>query len=571
MAGLELLSDAGPAGSCSPAPHAVPEWRGWSCRRTRGTPGVVVPPLTRYRARCRTRGTPGVVVPPLTRYRARGRHGGAGAAVRRGVPGGRAPAGRAAQGAGPARGAGPGRRFGLPGAGQHQSAGGRVRPARGSGVPGQGPPGPGAAQLPVQLGAVRGGRRAAAPPGAGRERPAGGGAGAAAAGRAGGSRAGPALPPLPDRRARPGQGLWGCPGGVWGCPGGPGGFGGVWGCPAAAAGPCWPSSTPAPRSTCTSRSGGLGVSWGGLGGPGGVWGCPVLLEGAVLAQLYPRSQIDVHVQVLQADGGELGASVSAAGLALLGHTGSLGFGVFLGGFWVFWVSLTALSPQVLQADGGELGASVSVAGLGHTGCLGFGVFLGCFSVDFGWISGVPDRSLPQVLQADGGELGASVSAAGLALLGHTGSLGFGVFLGGFWVDFGCFGVSLTALSPQVLQADGGELGASVSAAGLALLDAGVALRGAVVAGSAGLAEPPAGPPVALSDLSAAEEAAGGPRLAVATVAGSGQLALCQLSARLHQERLRPVLDAALAACRGLHAVLDGVVRARLRQDTAMEQ
>ncbi|XP_032912664.1 exosome complex component RRP41-like [Catharus ustulatus] len=124
---------------------------------------------------------------------------------------------------------------------------------------------------------------------------------------------------------------------------------------------------------------------------------------------------------------------------------------------------------------------------------------------------------------------------------------------------------------QVLQADGGELGASVSAAGLALQDAGVALRGPVVAGSAGLAEPPAGPPVALSDLSAAEEAAGGPRLVVATVAGSGQLALCQLSARLHQERLRPVLDAAQAACRGLHAVLDGVVRARLRQDTAMEQ
>ncbi|XP_062361045.1 exosome complex component RRP41 [Cinclus cinclus] len=123
---------------------------------------------------------------------------------------------------------------------------------------------------------------------------------------------------------------------------------------------------------------------------------------------------------------------------------------------------------------------------------------------------------------------------------------------------------------QVLQADGGELGASVSAAGLALLDAGVALRGAVVAGSAGLAEPPAGPPVALSDLSSAEEAAGGPRLVVATV-GGGRLALCQLSARLHRERLRPVLDAAQAACRGLRAVLDGVVRARLRQDTAMEQ
>ncbi|NWR40642.1 EXOS4 protein, partial [Tachuris rubrigastra] len=124
---------------------------------------------------------------------------------------------------------------------------------------------------------------------------------------------------------------------------------------------------------------------------------------------------------------------------------------------------------------------------------------------------------------------------------------------------------------QVLQADGGELGASVSAAGLALLDAGVPMRGSVVAGSAGLAEPPAGPPLALADLSAAEEAAGGPRLVVATLPASGHLALCQLSARLHQERLQPVLDMAQRACEGLHAVLDTVVRDRLRRDTAMAE
>ncbi|KAM7071316.1 exosome complex component RRP41 [Acridotheres tristis] len=193
-----------------------------------------------------------------------------------------------------------------------------------------------------------------------------------------------------------------------------------------------------------------------------------VLEGAVLAQLYPRSQIDVHVQ--------------------------------------------------------------------------FGIFCD-----------TPDPVPPQVLQADGGELGA------------VGSMGFGDIL----EYFGIFGVSLTPFPPQVLQADGGELGATVSAAGLALLDAGVALRGAVVAGSAGLAEPPAGPPLALSDLSAAEEAAGGPRLVVATVAGGEQLALCQLSARLHRDRLGTVLDAARAACHGLSAVLDSVVRARLRQDTAL--
>ncbi|KAJ7398297.1 exosome component 4 [Willisornis vidua] len=96
------------------------------------------------------------------------------------------------------------------------------------------------------------------------------------------------------------------------------------------------------------------------------------------------------------------------------------------------------------------------------------------------------------------------------------------------------------------------------------------MRGAVVAGSAGLAEPPSGPPVALADLSAAEEAAGGPRLVVATMPVSGHMALCQLSARLHQERLQPVLDMAQRACQGLHSVLDTVVRDRLRRDTAMD-
>ena len=41
------------------------------------------------------------------------------------------------------------------------------------------------------------------------------------------------------------------------------------------------------------------------------------LEAAVLVRLYPNSVIDVFVQVLQSDGGELAAAVNAATLALI--------------------------------------------------------------------------------------------------------------------------------------------------------------------------------------------------------------------------------------------------------------
>nr|KAF6395764.1 exosome component 4 [Molossus molossus] len=40
-------------------------------------------------------------------------------------------------------------------------------------------------------------------------------------------------------------------------------------------------------------------------------------EAAILTQLHPRSQIDIYVQVLQADGGTYAACVNAATLAVL--------------------------------------------------------------------------------------------------------------------------------------------------------------------------------------------------------------------------------------------------------------
>ncbi|KAI6059563.1 Exosome complex component RRP41 [Aix galericulata] len=117
---------------------------------------------------------------------------------------------------------------------------------------------------------------------------------------------------------------------------------------------------------------------------------------------------------------------------------------------------------------------------------------------------------------------------------------------------------------QILQADGGNYCACVNAATLAVIDAGIPLRDYVCASSAGLVED-----TALADLSYLEEAAGGPQAALALLPTSGQMALLQLDARLHQDRLGAVLEAAGGACRAVHAVLDCVVREHVRDLTAL--
>ena len=99
---------------------------------------------------------------------------------------------------------------------------------------------------------------------------------------------------------------------------------------------------------------------------------------------------------------------------------------------------------------------------------------------------------------------------------------------------------------------------------MAVIDAGIALRDLVCAGSAGLAED-----AALADLSYVEEAAGGPQAALALLPGSGAMALVQMDARLHHERLEAVMDAAAAACRAVHVVLEEAVRERAREVTAL--
>lgn len=70
---------------------------------------------------------------------------------------------------------------------------------------------------------------------------------------------------------------------------------------------------------------------------------------------------------------------------------------------------------------------------------------------------------------------------------------------------------------------------------------------------------------ALADLCHAEESGGGTSLALALLPRSGNIALLQMDARLHQDHLGALMEAAMTACKGLSKVLDGVVRQHLEE------
>uniref|UniRef100_A0A9J8BTY5 Putative exosome complex component RRP41 n=1 Tax=Cyprinus carpio carpio TaxID=630221 RepID=A0A9J8BTY5_CYPCA len=113
---------------------------------------------------------------------------------------------------------------------------------------------------------------------------------------------------------------------------------------------------------------------------------------------------------------------------------------------------------------------------------------------------------------------------------------------------------------KILQADGGNYSACVNAATLALVDAGIPMRDYVCACTAGFVED-----TPLADLCHAEESGGGTSLALALLPRSGNIALLQMDARLHQDHLDALIEAAMTACKGVSKVLDGVVRQHLEE------
>lgn len=113
----------------------------------------------------------------------------------------------------------------------------------------------------------------------------------------------------------------------------------------------------------------------------------------------------------------------------------------------------------------------------------------------------------------------------------------------------------------IVQADGGNYCASVNAATLALVDAGICLKEYVCACTASLANGD----IALMDVSHLEEVSGGPTLTVACLPSSSKIAFMEMSQRFHLDQLPKVLSIAMDGCREVQNILDKAVREHLTQ------
>lgn len=112
---------------------------------------------------------------------------------------------------------------------------------------------------------------------------------------------------------------------------------------------------------------------------------------------------------------------------------------------------------------------------------------------------------------------------------------------------------------EVLQSDGGNYCASINAATLALIDAGICLKEYVCACTASLA----GGSVPLMDVSNVEEISGGPVLTVATLPKSGKIAFMEMTQRFHLDSLPKVLECATNGSKEIYDIMDKAVRDHL--------
>uniref|UniRef100_A0A1A7YLQ5 Exosome complex component RRP41 n=1 Tax=Iconisemion striatum TaxID=60296 RepID=A0A1A7YLQ5_9TELE len=117
---------------------------------------------------------------------------------------------------------------------------------------------------------------------------------------------------------------------------------------------------------------------------------------------------------------------------------------------------------------------------------------------------------------------------------------------------------------KILQSDGGNYSVCVNAATLAVIDAGIPMRDYVCACTVGFVDE-----TPLADLCYAEESGGVSSLALALLPRGGQIALVQMDARLHQDHLETLIEAATTACKGVSKVLDEVVRQHLQEASVL--
>lgn len=107
----------------------------------------------------------------------------------------------------------------------------------------------------------------------------------------------------------------------------------------------------------------------------------------------------------------------------------------------------------------------------------------------------------------------------------------------------------------MLQSDGGNYCASVNAATLAVIDAGIPMKDFVCACSASyLGDSP------IVDINYMEESSGSPEIIVSVLPKSEQIVFLEMNGRLHEDNLSKVVDMAVKGCKDVYGVLDRTVR-----------
>ncbi|ESN94698.1 hypothetical protein HELRODRAFT_95842 [Helobdella robusta] len=108
---------------------------------------------------------------------------------------------------------------------------------------------------------------------------------------------------------------------------------------------------------------------------------------------------------------------------------------------------------------------------------------------------------------------------------------------------------------EILQADGSNLAASINAATLALVDAGIPMKGLVCCCSAGNVDD-----TPLIDLNHVEESQGDLKLTIAMLPLTEQILMLNMNGRLHEERLEKVMSSAKNGCKEILKDLSQAVR-----------
>ena len=108
---------------------------------------------------------------------------------------------------------------------------------------------------------------------------------------------------------------------------------------------------------------------------------------------------------------------------------------------------------------------------------------------------------------------------------------------------------------QVIQSDGSNIAASINAATLALIDAGVPMRDFVCACSTSYVQENF-----LADINYLEESSGVSRVTLGMLPKSEKVVFFQMDSRLHKDNLETLIETTKAACLDVWAVLKEAVK-----------